>query len=237
MTETNKTVLEVTDLRAWYGESQALHGMTFDVRRGEVVSLLGRNGAGKSTTLRSLVGLMGRTSGRIRLHGQDILGLAPEKIAKHGLAWCPEERGIFTSLTVAENLHLPPRVMPGGMTEEELLTLFPNLRERWRSSGGKLSGGEQQMLAIARILRTGANILLLDEPTEGLAPVIVHQIAEVIRAMKARGLTVLLVEQNYRFAARLADRHYVVEHGQIIDSLDRAEIEADGARIESYLRA
>ncbi|WP_112321304.1 ABC transporter ATP-binding protein [Oceanibium sediminis] len=211
--------------------------MNFEVRRGEVVSLLGRNGAGKSTTLRTIVGLMRRSSGSVRLHGEEILGQSPEKIARRGLAWCPEERGIFASLSVAENLHLPPVVKPGGMTEDELLSLFPNLRERWRSSGGKLSGGEQQMLAIARILRTGADILLLDEPTEGLAPVIVQQIAEVVKAMKARGLTVVLVEQNYRFAARLADRHYVVEHGQVIDQMDRAGIEKDGKRIESYLRA
>nr|WP_323764170.1 ABC transporter ATP-binding protein [Marinovum sp.] len=211
--------------------------MDFTVRRGEVVSLLGRNGAGKSTTLRAMMGLMRRATGQIRLRGADILGRKPEYIGAQGLAWCPEERGIFTSLTVAENLRLPPVVAKSGLTEEELLALFPNLAERWRSSGGKLSGGEQQMLAIARILRTGADILLLDEPTEGLAPVIVQQIAEVIRTIKARGLTVVLVEQNYRFAARLADRHYVVEHGRVIDCMDRAELAADGSRVEHYLKA
>nr|WP_029375239.1 ABC transporter ATP-binding protein [Oceanicola sp. S124] len=234
---TEQPVLEVSGLEAWYGESQALHGMDFVVNRGEVVSLLGRNGAGKSSTLRSIVGLMRRTRGEVRLHGQSILGKAPEQIGRMGLAWCPEERGIFNSLTVAENLRLPPVVARGGMSEEELLALFPNLRERWRSPGGKLSGGEQQMLAIARILRTGADILLLDEPTEGLAPVIVQEIAEVVRAIKARGLTVVLVEQNYRFASRLSDRHYVVEHGRVIDSMDRGGLEQNRARIETYLKA
>lgn len=232
-----KPVLEVADLKAWYGESQALHGMDFKVNAGEVVSLLGRNGAGKSTTLRTIVGLMNRTSGDVKLRGESILGQAPERIGRMGLAWCPEERGIFNSLTVAENLRLPPVVAPDGMGEDELMALFPNLKERWKSSGGKLSGGEQQMLAIARILRTGADVLLLDEPTEGLAPVIVQQIADVIRAIKARGLTVVLVEQNYRFASRVSDRHYVVEHGRVIDSMDKNDLEKNRDRIETYLKA
>lgn len=229
--------MTVSDLNAWYGESKALHGMNFEVRKGECVSLLGRNGAGKSTTLRAIMGLMGRATGSIRHRGDEILGRPTERIARRGIAWCPEERGIFASLTVAENLHLPPVVAPGGMTEDEVLTLFPNLKERWRSSGAKLSGGEQQMLAIARILRSGADLLLLDEPTEGLAPVIIQQIATVVHALKERGFTVLLVEQNYRFAARLADRHYVVEHGQVIDQMSRADMDENADRIIAYLKA
>ncbi len=211
--------------------------MSFEVQKGEVVSLLGRNGAGKSTTLRAIMGLMGRATGSIMHRGDEVLGWPTERIARRGIAWCPEERGIFASLTVAENLHLPPQVAAGGMTEAEVLTLFPNLKERWRSSGAKLSGGEQQMLAIARILRTGADLLLLDEPTEGLAPVIIQQIAKVVHTLKERGFTVVLVEQNYRFAARLADRHYVVEHGQIIDSMTRADMDRNADRIIDYLKA
>ncbi len=234
---TDPALLNIIDLHAWYGESKALHGMTFEVRRGEVVSLLGRNGAGKSTTLRAIMGLMPRASGGILHRGDEILGMPTERIARRGIAWCPEERGIFASLTVAENLHLPPKVAPGGMTEAEVLELFPNLRERWRSSGAKLSGGEQQMLAIARILRTGADLLLLDEPTDGLAPVIIQQIATVVHALKDRGLTVVLVEQNYRFAAKLADRHYVVEHGRIIDEMIRAEMDKNADRLVDYLKA
>jgi branched-chain amino acid transport system ATP-binding protein len=234
---TETPLLSVTDLHAWYGESKALHGMTFEVQKGEVVSLLGRNGAGKSTTLRAVMGLMGRATGSITHRGDEVLGWPTERIARRGIAWCPEERGIFASLTVAENLHLPPEVAAGGMTEAEVLTLFPNLKERWRSSGAKLSGGEQQMLAIARILRTGADLLLLDEPTEGLAPVIIQQIAKVVHTLKERGFTVVLVEQNYRFAARLADRHYVVEHGQIIDSMTRADMDRNADRIIDYLKA
>lgn len=230
-------LLTVSDLNAWYGESKALHGMNFEVRKGECVSLLGRNGAGKSTTLRAIMGLMGRTTGSIRHRGDEILGRPTERIARRGIAWCPEERGIFASLSVAENLHLPPRIAEGGMTEDEVLELFPNLKERWRSSGAKLSGGEQQMLAIARILRSGADFLLLDEPTEGLAPVIIQQIATVVHALKDRGFTVLLVEQNYRFAARLADRHYVVEHGQVIDRMSRADMDENADRIIAYLKA
>jgi branched-chain amino acid transport system ATP-binding protein len=183
------------------------------------------------------MGLMGRATGSITHRGDEVLGWPTERIARRGIAWCPEERGIFASLTVAENLHLPPEVAAGGMTEAEVLTLFPNLKERWRSSGAKLSGGEQQMLAIARILRTGADLLLLDEPTEGLAPVIIQQIAKVVHTLKERGFTVVLVEQNYRFAARLADRHYVVEHGQIIDSMTRADMDRNADRIIDYLKA
>ncbi|MCL4186280.1 MAG: ABC transporter ATP-binding protein [Rhodobacteraceae bacterium] len=230
-------LLEVEGLQAWYGEGKALHGVSLDVKAGEVVTLLGRNGAGKTTILRSVMGLVRRKTGRIRLNGADILGLPPEAVARRGIAYVPEERGIFASLTVEENMLLPPVLAPGGMSLEEVLTLFPNIRERWGSTGAKLSGGEQQMLAIGRILRTGSRLLLLDEPTEGLAPVIVRQIGAVIATLKARGYTVLLVEQNFRFAARLADRHYVVEHGTVIDRIDAADVPARGARILSYLKA
>ncbi|MDN2568336.1 ABC transporter ATP-binding protein [Aquibium sp. A9E412] len=228
--------LAVAGLSAWYGDSQALHGMDFAVRRGEVVTLLGRNGAGKTTTLRSIMGLLRRKSGHVRFAGEELLGRLPEYIARKGIAYCPEERGIFSSLSVEENLDLPPVVAPGGMSHADIYALFPNLAERRRSQGTKLSGGEQQMLAIARILRTGATLLLLDEPTEGLAPVIVKQIGQVIGQLKARGLTVLLVEQNFRFAAKLADRHYVVEHGRIVDTIAAADVAASMSRIENYLK-
>ena len=230
-------ILKVADLRGWYGESQALHGMDFVVNEGEVVTLLGRNGAGKTTTLRAIMGLLRRKTGSVTLHGTEVLGLPAEAIARHGIAYCPEERGIFASLTVEENLFLPPVIAPGGMDVDAILTLFPNLRERWTSPGTKLSGGEQQMLAIARILRTGSRLLLLDEPTEGLAPVIIKQIGLVIRALKERGYTVLLVEQNFRFAAKLADRHYVVEHGQVIDSFTADDVTTKLDRIQTYLKA
>ena len=230
-------LLNVTDLRGWYGESQALHGMTFNVNEGEVVTLLGRNGAGKSTTMRAIMGLLKRKTGSVTYQGQEILGLPAQTIARRGLAYCPEERGIFASLTVEENLFLPPIIASGGMDVDAILTLFPNLRERWSSPGTKLSGGEQQMLAIARILRTGSKFLLLDEPTEGLAPVIIKQIGVVIRALKERGYTVLLVEQNFRFAAKLADRHYVVEHGQVIDNFTAADVTTNLDRIQTYLKA
>ena len=230
-------LLKVADLCGWYGESQALHGMDFVVKEGEVVTLLGRNGAGKSTTLRAIMGLLRRKTGSVMYQEQEILGLPAETIARRGLAYCPEERGIFASLTVEENLFLPPVIAPGGMDVDSILTLFPNLRERWSSPGTKLSGGEQQMLAIARILRTGSRFLLLDEPTEGLAPVIIKQIGVVIRALKQRGYTVLLVEQNFRFAAKLADRHYVVEHGQVIDSFTAADVTTKLDRIQTYLKA
>ncbi|MFN3547015.1 MAG: ABC transporter ATP-binding protein [Mesorhizobium sp.] len=228
--------LSVRDLQGWYGESQALHGMNFDVARGEVVTLLGRNGAGKTTTLRAIMGLLRKRSGEVRFGGENLIGRMPEYIARRGIAYCPEERGIFASLTVEENLFLPPVVAEGGMALDDIYTLFPNIAERRNSQGTKLSGGEQQMLAIARILRTGATLLLLDEPTEGLAPVIVQQIGAVIRRLKERGFTVLLVEQNVRFASRLADRHYVVEHGAVIDTLTAADVAGDFERIQNYLK-
>jgi branched-chain amino acid transport system ATP-binding protein len=228
--------LTVSDLHAWYGDSKALHGMNFEVRRGEIVTLLGRNGAGKTSTLRAIMGLIRKQTGAIHFGSQNISGRLPEAIAKYGIAYCPEERGIFASLTVAENLVLPPILGKGGMTLHEIYGLFPNLLDRRASPGTRLSGGEQQMLAIARILRTGATLLLLDEPTEGLAPLIVKQIGAVLRSLKDRGLTVLLVEQNFRFASRIADRHYVVENGRVIDTLAAADV-ADGTdRIEKYLK-
>lgn len=230
-------VLVVEDLKGWYGESQALFGLSFDVREGEVVSLLGRNGAGKTTTLRAIMGLLKRRDGRIDWQGEDISAAAPEKIARKGIAYCPEERGIFASLTVAENLLLPPVIAKRGMTTEEIYSLFPNLADRRGNMGGKLSGGEQQMLALGRILRTGATMLLLDEPTEGLAPVIVKQIGHAIRTLKERGFTVVLVEQNWRFSAAVADRHFVVEHGRVVDTMTSDEGPEAADRIEKYLRA
>ena len=229
--QSGTALLEVRDLRAWYGESQALHGASLVVKQGELVTLLGRNGAGKTTILRSIMGLVARRSGSIRMDGQELVGLKPEQIARHAIGYCPEERGIFATLNVVENLLLPPVLRPGGMTVEQIYQLFPNLAERKRSPGTKLSGGEQQMLAIARILRTGSRLLLLDEPTEGLAPVIVQQIGRVIRGLKERGFTILLVEQNFRFASALADRHYVVENGQVVDHIPRAQMQ-DAAVIE-----
>jgi branched-chain amino acid transport system ATP-binding protein len=228
-------LLEVEDLHAWYGESHVLHGMSFAVREGEVVTLLGRNGAGKTTTLRAILGIVRRRTGRVRFAGRDTIALAPDRIARLGVGYCPEERGIFASLTVEENLMLPPVVRPGGMSVAEIYAVFPNLAERRRSQGTKLSGGEQQMLAIARILRTGARLLLLDEPTEGLAPVIVQQIGAMIRTMKAKGFTVLLVEQNFRFAATVAERHYVVADGRIADLVANDRIEAEIDKIHAYL--
>ncbi len=228
-------MLEIQNLHAWYGESHVLHGMNLHVRAGEVVTLLGRNGAGKTTTLKSIMGLMAQRSGSIRFEGRETASLPSNLIARLGIALCPEERGIFASLNVTENLMLPPRVAPGGLDLETIYTLFPNLKERARSPGTKLSGGEQQMLAIARILRTGAKLLMLDEPTEGLAPVIVQQIGNTIRTIKERGFTILLVEQNFRFAATVADRHYVVEHGQVVDMIPNAEIEKNRNKLHDYL--
>ena len=228
-------LLSVRDVHAWYGESQILHGMSFDVPKGEVVTLLGRNGAGKTTTMRAIMGLVKNRKGSIAFEGAETIALAPHRIARLGLAYCPEERGIFSSLNVTENLLLPPAVKPGGMTLDEVYELFPRLKERGQSQGTKLSGGEQQMLAIARILRTGATLLLLDEPTEGLAPVIVHQIGDIIRTLKARGFTVLLVEQNFHFAATVADRHYVVEHGHVVDMILNTELAANKNKLEGYL--
>ena len=230
-----KPLLQVEGLQAWYGESHILHGVGFSVANGEVVTLLGRNGAGKTTTLRSIMGMVLKRSGSVRFQDEELIALHSNQVARRGIAFCPEERGIFASLNVEENLLLPPVVKPGGMTVAEIFQLFPNLEERRRSQGTKLSGGEQQMLAIGRILRTGANLLMLDEPTEGLAPVIVQRIGEVIRQLKARGFTVLLVEQNFRFAAALADRHYVMEDGRIVDSFAAAELEANMDKLHTYL--
>jgi branched-chain amino acid transport system ATP-binding protein len=227
--------LRVRGLQAFYGESHILHGVDFEVYRGEVVTLLGRNGAGKTTTLKSVMGMVDRRTGSVRFQGRELIGLSSYQVARLGIAYCPEERGIFASLNVEENLLLPPVIAPGGMTVEDLYGLFPNLRERRHSQGSKLSGGEQQMLAIGRILRTGATLLLLDEPTEGLAPVIVQKIGEVIRQLKARGFTVLLVEQNFRFAAQLADRHYVMENGRVVESFRREELDANMARLHDWL--
>ena len=228
-------MLEVKGLNAWYGESHILHGIDLEVREGEVVTLLGRNGAGKTTTLKSIMGMVGRRSGSIRFKGVETISLPSNRIARCGIAFCPEERGIFASLDVQENLMLPPQVAPGGLSVEQIFTLFPNLRERLHSQGTKLSGGEQQMLAIGRILRTGARLLLLDEPTEGLAPVIVQQIGAMIRQLKQQGFTILLVEQNFRFAQKLADRHYIVEHGRVVDMVPGAELESNLGRVHEYL--
>ncbi len=228
-------MLEVRDLEAWYGESHVLHGVSLDIRQGEVVTLLGRNGAGKTSTLRAIMGLVGRRAGSIRFEGRELVGLRPDLIARTGIGYCPEERGIFASLDVTENLMLPPKIADGGLSVEEIHTLFPNLKERARSQGTKLSGGEQQMLAIARILRTGARLLLLDEPSEGLAPVIVQQIGAMIRQIKQKGFTVLLVEQNFRFAQTVADRHYVMEHGRVVDTVANSELQANMGRLHEYL--
>jgi branched-chain amino acid transport system ATP-binding protein len=228
-------MLEIRQLNAWYGESHILHGMDFDVGEGEVVTLLGRNGAGKTTTLKSIMGMVGRRRGSVKFRGAETIAQPSNRIARLGIAFCPEERGIFASLDVEENLLLPPQVAPGGLSLEQIFALFPNLRERLRSQGTKLSGGEQQMLAIARILRTGAKLLLLDEPTEGLAPVIVQQIGRTLHALKQQGFTILLVEQNFRFAQTVADRHYIVEHGRVVDMVPGAELEASMHRVHEYL--
>ncbi|WP_370209223.1 ABC transporter ATP-binding protein [Pararhodobacter marinus] len=228
-------LLNVQNLEAWYGESKALQGMNFDVRPGELVTLIGRNGAGKSTTLRSIMGIVGKRTGSIRFDGQELINRRTFQIARTGIAYCPEERAIFSSLNVAENLTLPPVLKAGGIADDALLRQFPNLQRRLKSQGTKLSGGEQQMLAIARILRTGARFLLLDEPSEGLAPVVVKEIGEQIKALKAQGFTILLVEQNLSFARKVADRHVVVENGVVVDTLTNSELEADMARVKTYL--
>ena len=228
-------LLAVRDLNAWYGESHVLHGVTFDVTAGEVVTLLGRNGAGKTTTLRSIMGIVPRREGSILFEQGEIVALASNRIAQRGIAYCPEERGIFASLDVEENLLLPPIVRDGGLSVAQIFELFPNLKERLHSQGTKLSGGEQQMLAIGRILRTGARLLLLDEPTEGLAPVIVQQIGRTIAKLKAQGFTILLVEQNFRFAATVADRHYVMDHGRVVDMIRNVDLEANMAKLHDYL--
>jgi branched-chain amino acid transport system ATP-binding protein len=228
-------LLTVSGLEAWYDESHILHGVDFGVGAGEVVTLLGRNGAGKTTTLKSVMGIVTRRRGSVRFGAHELIGRPSNAIARLGLGFCPEERGIFASLNVEENLLLPPEVAPGGLSTDEIFGLFPNLRERRRSQGTKLSGGEQQMLAIARILRTGARFLLLDEPTEGLAPVIVQQIGATIRRLKAEGFTILLVEQNFRFAATVADRHYVMERGRVVDMIANAALDASMDKLHEYL--
>jgi branched-chain amino acid transport system ATP-binding protein len=228
-------LLTVQNLEAWYGESHILHGINFHVAPGEVVTLLGRNGAGKTTTLKSVMGIIGKRSGSVRFGGQEIIRASSDKIARMGVAFCPEERGIFASLDVRENLLLPPAVRSGGLSLDQIFELFPNLRERLGSQGTKLSGGEQQMLAIGRILRTGARFLMLDEPTEGLAPVIIQQIGQTIKRLKSEGFTILLVEQNFRFAATVADRYYIVEHGKIIDGFANAELQANMDKLHTYL--
>ncbi len=228
-------VLRVQNLEAWYGESHILHGVNFDVRPGEVVTLLGRNGAGKTTTLKSVMGIIGKRRGSVSFEGKEIIRTSSDKIAKLGVAFCPEERGIFSTLDVRENLMLPPQVRTGGLSLEQIFELFPNIKERLSSQGTKLSGGEQQMLAIARILRTGARFLMLDEPTEGLAPVIIQQIGKTIARLKQQGFTILLVEQNFRFASTLADRFYVMEHGKIIDTFANSELQANMEKLHTYL--
>jgi branched-chain amino acid transport system ATP-binding protein len=236
MLDARTALLSLKDVQAWYGESHILHGVNFDVHAGEVVTLLGRNGAGKTTTLKSIMGLVANRAGSIRFEGAELISFAAEKIARAGIAFCPEERGIFASLGVEENLMLPPQVRPGGLSLDRIFELFPNLKERLGSSQGtKLSGGEQQMLAIARILRTGARMLLLDEPTEGLAPVIIQQIGHTIRALKEQGFTILLVEQNFRFASTVADRYYVMENGRIIDQFANVELDDNIDKLHDYL--
>ena len=231
----SSAMLEVKDLHAFYGESHILHGVNFTVNRGEVVTLLGRNGAGRTTTLKSILGLVGRRTGSVMINGTESSKLPPHKIAHLGVGYCPEERGIYSSLSCEENLLLPPKVRDGGMSLDEIYGMFPNLLERRSSQGTRLSGGEQQMLAVARILRTGADLLLLDEITEGLAPVIVKELGRMIRALREKGYTIVMVEQNFRFAAPLADRHYVMEHGKIAEMIPREELEAKTDFLHEYL--
>ena len=228
-------LIAVNELKAWYGESHVLHGVTFDVQPGEVVTLLGRNGVGKTTTLKAIMGMIDQRTGSVRFEGAEMIRRPSDAIARAGIAFCPEERGIFSSLDVKENLLLPPQVRPGGLDLDRIFELFPNLRERLKSQGTKLSGGEQQMLAIGRILRTGARLLLLDEPTEGLAPVIIQQIGRTIGMLKAQGFTILLVEQNFHFAATVADRYYVMEHGRIVHHFVAAELKANTEKLHEYL--
>lgn len=235
MSDPGAPLLSVAGLNAWYDESHVLHGVDIHVHQGEVVTLLGRNGAGKTTTLKCIMGMLERRNGSIRLEGEELVHLPSYEVARRGIALCPEERGIYSSLTVEENLLLPPKVRDGGLGIPEIYELFPNLLERRGSQGTRLSGGEQQMLAIGRILRTGARLLLLDEPTEGLAPVIVQQIGRTIRRLRERGFTILLVEQNFRFARKLADRHYVMEHGRVVDMIEGGQLEANTARLHEYL--
>ena len=228
-------LLSVTNLQAWYGESHILHGVDFEIKRGELITLLGRNGAGRTTTLKAILGLTGKRTGSVKIDGVEAIGLSTHNIARLGLGYCPEERGIFSSLSCEENLLLPPKIGEGGMSIDEIYTMFPNLKERRNSQGTRLSGGEQQMLAMARILRMGAKILLLDEITEGLAPVIVQTLGRVIRELKQKGLTIIMVEQNFRFAAPLADRHYVMEHGKIATVVEMHELAAKADMLHDYL--
>ena len=228
-------LLAIEGLQAWYGESHILHGVDFEVFPGEVLTLLGRNGAGKTTTLKSIMGIVDSRTGSVRFKNIELIDRTSDQIARVGIALCPEERGIFASLSVEENLMLPPEVQPGGLSRDRIFELFPNLKERLQSQGTKLSGGEQQMLAIGRILRTGARLLLLDEPTEGLAPIIIHQIGKTIRILKEQGFTILLVEQNFRFASTVADRYYVMEHGRIIDQFANSELQANLEKLHEYL--
>ena len=231
----SQALLKVSNLDSWYGESHILHGVNFEIHEGELVTLLGRNGAGRSTTIKSILGLTGRRTGSVQVDGIETVGMQTNQIARLGLGYCPEERGIFSTLSCEENLMLPPKVGPGGMSVEEIYEMFPNLKERRHSQGTRLSGGEQQMLAMARILRSGARILLLDEITEGLASVIVQTLGRVIRELKAKGLTIVLVEQNFRFAAPLADRHYVMEHGQIVATVHKNELDNKAQMLNEYL--
>lgn len=235
MSESTSEFLRITGLHAFYGESHILHGVDLTVRSGEVVTLLGRNGAGRTTTLKAILGLVGRRSGSIMINGSEVIGVPPHKVARLGVGYCPEERGIFSSLTVEENLMLPPQVRSDGMSLDDIYEMFPNLHERRASIGTRLSGGEQQMLAMARILRTGARLLLLDEITEGLAPVIVQTLATVIRRLRERGYTMILVEQNFRFAAPLADRHYVMVHGRIEEMIEKDDLENSKEKLNRYL--
>ncbi len=230
------TFLEITDLHGWYGESHVLHGVNLRVEEGEVVTLLGRNGAGRTSTLRAILGLIGSRKGSIKVHGRETVGMATHRIARLGLGYCPEERGIFSSLSAEENLMLPPRLAAeGGMSVEQIYAMFPNLKERAASQGSRLSGGEQQMLAVARILRTGARLLLLDEISEGLAPVIVQKLGEMVGSLRRQGYTIVMVEQNFRFAAPLADRFMVMEHGQVIQEFTQAELPSRMERLHEYL--
>jgi len=231
----SEPLLTIRDLHAWYGESHVLHGTGLDIAAGEVVTLLGRNGAGKTTTLKSIMGVIDRRTGSIVYQGKETINLPPNRIARLGIAWCPEERGIFSSLNVRENIMLPPVVIKGGLSVDQIFELFPNLQERLNSQGTKLSGGEQQMLAIGRILRTGARLLLLDEPTEGLAPVIKDQIGKTVHNLKQLGFTVLLVEQNFRWASTVADRHYLIENGRVVDMIHNDHIQANMGRLLNYL--
>ena len=231
----SQPLLKVANLDSWYGESHILHGVNFEIHEGELVTLLGRNGAGRSTTIKSILGLTGRRTGSVQIDGVETIGMQTNQVARLGLGYCPEERGIFSTLSCEENLMLPPKIGPGGMSVEEIYEMFPNLKERRHSQGTRLSGGEQQMLAMARILRSGARILLLDEITEGLAPVIMQTLGRVIRQLKAKGLTIVLVEQNFRFAAPLADRHYVMEHGQIVATVHKNELDSKAQMLNEYL--